>query len=266
MAAYRCTRCPNKGGPSRKKEAGIRPFCTTATVVHVVEEDEQQTRAPFFIREEEGEREIRFQSKLINMQFVIPRGGTRVVPLFLFFFLLSLALFSAASAFSSTGCTKMRLKIHTPRILGAWRSSETPARTGVYLKWMYRRGGGGREGRGGESRDETFSRHVASGRIIFDRVFLRVFSRCVPIGVLASRIERISERNGGGLFIYLLSVDGGRGKINIMEYGACNEERKGREEKRREEKKERRGGKKLKNFGTKENRRNVPKMFLGEGI
>lgn len=52
----------------------------------MVEEDEQQTRAPFFIREEEGEREIRFQSKLINMQFVIPRGGTRVVPLFLFFF------------------------------------------------------------------------------------------------------------------------------------------------------------------------------------
>lgn len=44
----------------------------------MVEEDEQQTRglsrAPFFfIREEEGEREIRFQSKLINMQFVIPR-------------------------------------------------------------------------------------------------------------------------------------------------------------------------------------------------
>lgn len=62
----------------------------------MVEEDEQQTRglsrAPFFfIREEEGEREIRFQSKLINMQFVIPRGGTRVVPLFLFFFLLSLS-------------------------------------------------------------------------------------------------------------------------------------------------------------------------------
>lgn len=45
----------------------------------MVEEDEQQTRglsrAPFFFirREEEGEREIRFQSKLINMQFVIPR-------------------------------------------------------------------------------------------------------------------------------------------------------------------------------------------------
>lgn len=156
----------------------------------------------FFIRR--TKREIRFQSKLINMQFVIPRV-VRAWLRFSFFFFLSLILSLSFSLhnfpFSSTSCTKMRLKIHTP-LESSEPGVQRHRREPVFIL------NGCIVGGRGESRDETFSRHVALGRIIFDRVFLRVFSRCVPIGVLASRIERIREKRRR--FIYIFTCRRGR--------------------------------------------------------
>lgn len=60
-----------------------------------------------------AEREIRFQSKLINMQFVIPRAAARVAPMVVFFHREARCPVSSARA---RAMHERRLKIHTARI------------------------------------------------------------------------------------------------------------------------------------------------------
>lgn len=71
------------------------------------------------------EREIRFQSKLINMQFVIPRAAVHV----------PLQFFPPRPLFFDA-LRERRLKIHMARIFGWSRDAN---RSDVYLKRIYRR-------------------------------------------------------------------------------------------------------------------------------
>lgn len=89
-------------------------------------------------------REIRFQSKLINMQFVIPR----VAPRFSFLFSLSLSLYTAPSLLRRVAREEDAIEnSYTPRIFEALEFRDTErTEPCVYLKWMYRGGRGAEEG------------------------------------------------------------------------------------------------------------------------